>query len=82
MVCIMHKFSSKLLPDNFNMFFQTNEQIHHQDTRGKSIIHIISHNIKMRSFSIRFQYPLLWNALDSSIKQWKSPNSFNPLDVK
>ena len=57
---------------NINMFFQTNEQIHHHDTR----VHLISHNTTMRSFSIRVQGPLLWNSLDPLIKQCKSLNSF------
>ena len=72
----MHKYNNKLLPDYFNMFVETNEQKHHQDNRGKSNIHLICHNIKTRSFSIRDKYALLWNSLDSSIKQWKSLNSF------
>ena len=57
------------------MFFQTNEQIHHHDTRGKSNIHLISHNTTMRSFSIRVQGPLLWNSLDPLVKQCKNLNS-------
>ena len=57
-------------------FFQTNEQKHHHDTRRKSNIHLISHNTTMRSFSIRVQGPLLWNSLDSLIKQCKRLNSF------
>ena len=72
----MYKFNRNLLPVNFNTFFQTNEQIHHHDTRGKSNIHFISHNTIMRSFSIRVQGPLLWNSLDTLIKQCKSLNSF------
>ena len=72
----MYKFNSNLLPDNFNMFFQTNEQIHYHDTRGKRNIHFISHNTTMRSFSIRVQGPLLWNSLDLLNKQCKSINSF------
>ena len=51
------------------MFFQTNEQIHHHDTRGKSNMHLISHNTTMRSFSKRVQEPFLWNSLDPLIKQ-------------
>ena len=58
------------------MFFQTNEKIHHHDTRGKSNIHLISHNTTMRSFSIKLQEPFLWNSLDPLIKQCKSLNSF------
>ena len=54
----MYKFNSNLLPYNFNMFFLTNEQIRHYDTRGESNIHLISHNTTMRSFSIRVQGPL------------------------
>ena len=73
--CFMYKFNRNLLPVNFNMFFQTNEQIHHHDTRGKSNIHFISHNTTMRSFSIRVQRPLLWNSLDPLIKHCKSHNS-------
>ena len=72
----MYKFNRNVLPVNFNMFFQTNEQIRHHDTRGKSNIHLISHNTTMRSFSIRVQEPLLWNSLDPLIKQCKSLNSF------
>ena len=75
-VCFMYKFNINLLPVNFNMFFQTNEQIHHHDTRGKSNIHLISHNTTMRSFSKRIQGLFLWNSLDSLIKQCKSLNSF------
>ena len=75
-VCFTYKFNSNLLPDNFNMFFQANEQIHHHDTRRKRNIHVISHNTTMRSFSIRVQGPLLWNLLDPLIKQCKSLNSF------
>ena len=71
----MYKFNSNHLPNNFNMF-QTNEQIHHHDTRGKRNIHLISHNTTMRSFSIRIQGLLLWNSLDPLIKQCKSLNSF------
>ena len=51
-VCFMLSFNSKRLRDNFNIFFQTNEQIHHQNTRDKSNIHLISHHIKIRSFSM------------------------------
>ena len=72
----MYKFNSNLLFINFNMFFQTNEQIHHHDIRGNRHIHLISHNSTMRSFSIRVQGPLLWNSLDPLIKQCKSLNSF------
>ena len=68
-VCFTYKFNSNLLPGNFNMFFQTNEQIHHHDTRGKSNIHFISHNMTMHSFSIIVQEPFLWNSLDQLIKQ-------------
>ena len=57
-------------------FFQTNKQIQHHDTHGKSNIHFISHNTTMRSLSIRVQGPLLWNSLDPLIKQSKSLNSF------
>ena len=57
-VWFMYKFNRNLLPVNFNMFFQFIEQIHHRDTRGKSNIHLISHNTTMRSFSIRVQGPL------------------------
>ena len=74
-VCFMYKFNRNLLPVNFNMFFKTNEQIHHHDTRGKNNIHLFSHNTTMRSFSIRVQGPLLWNSLDPLIKQYKSLNS-------
>ena len=72
----MYIFNKNLLTVNFNMFFQTNEQIHHHDTRGNSNIHLISHNTTMGSFSIRVQGPLLWNSLDPLIKQCKSLNSF------
>ena len=72
----MYKFNRNLLPVNFNMFFQTNEQIHHLDIRGKSDIHFISHNTTMGSFSIRVQGPLLWNSLEPLSKQCKSLNSF------
>ena len=58
------------------MFFQTNEQIHHHEIRGKSNIHLISHDTTMRSFSIRVQGSLLWNSLDPLIKRCKSLNSF------
>ena len=75
-VSFMCKFNSNLLPGNFNMFFQTNEQIHHHDTRCKRNIHFISHNTTMRSFNIRVQGPLLWNSLDPLIKQCYSLNSF------
>ena len=75
-VCFMYKFNSNLLPVNFNMFFQTNEQIHHHDTCGNSNIYLISHNTITRSFSIRVQGPLLWNSLDPLIKQCKSLTSF------
>ena len=71
-----HVFNRNLLPVNCNMFFQTNEQIHHHDTRGKSNVHLISHNTTMSSFSIRVQGPLFWNSLDPLIKQCKSLNSF------
>ena len=54
----MYKVNRILLSVNFNMFFQTNEQIHHHDTRGKSNIHLISYNTTMRSFSIGVQEPL------------------------
>ena len=57
-VCFMYKFNSNLLAVNFNMFFRTNEQIHHHDTHGVSNIHLISHNTTMRSFSIGVQGPL------------------------
>ena len=72
----MYKFNSNLLPVNFNMFLQTIEQIHHHDTRGKSNIHLISHNTTMRSFSIRVRGPLFWNSLNPLIKQCKSLNYF------
>ena len=72
----MYKFNRNLLPVNFNMFFQTNEQIHHHDTRGQSNIHFVSQNTTMRSFSKRVQGPLLWISLDPLIKQCKSLNSF------
>ena len=75
-VCFMYKFNSNLLPVNFNMFLQTNEQIHHHDTRCKRNIHLISDNTTMRSFSIRVQGPLLWNSLDPLIKKCKSLKSF------
>ena len=75
-VSFMYKFNSNLLPIHFNMFFQTNEQIHHHDTRGKRNIHLISHNTIMRSFSIRVQGTLVWNSVDPLIKQCKTLNSF------
>ena len=75
-VWFMYKFNRNLLPVNFNMFFQTNEQIHHHDTRGKSKYSSHSHTTTMLSFSIRVQGPLLWKSLDPLIKQCKSLNSF------
>ena len=75
-VCFMYTFNRNLLHDNFNQFFQTNEQIHHHDTRGRSNIHLISHNTTILSFSIRIQEPLLWYSLDPLIKNCKSLNSF------
>ena len=75
-VCFMYKFYSNLLPVNFNMLFQTNEQMHHHDTRSKSNIHVISHTTTMRSFSIRVQGPPLWNSLDPLITKCKILNYF------
>ena len=72
----MFSLQNGLLPSCFNNMFSTNNEIHNYNTRNKHSYHINFSRTKLKQFSITYQGPILFNSIDSQIKNSTSLNSF------
>ena len=66
----MHKFHNKLLPSNFDSFFDSVLSIHNYNTRkaANQSYYLPQTRTNYEIFNIRFQGPKVWNALGKDIK--------------
>ena len=72
----MFLFKNKVLPDLFKEMFSLRSEVHSYNTRNSNSFHTFSCRTNVRKFSIRFQGPLLFNQLDSDIKNAGSISLF------
>jgi len=72
----MYLFKLGLLPEIFNGFFSTNNQMHSYNTRKSNAFHIFPCRTNLRRFAIRFQGPKFFNSLPDNIKNAVSISHF------
>ena len=65
--CFVYKSLNGFLPNIFNGIFVTNSDMHDHNTRQRTKLHVISHRIKVREFSIKIYGTKQWNSLDKSV---------------
>ena len=65
--CFVYKSLNGLLPNIFNDIFVTNSDMHDHNTRQRTKLHVISHRIKIREFSIQIYDTKQWNSLEKSV---------------
>ena len=63
------KSLNNLLPSVCMDYFKCNSELHHHFTRSANNLHIIRYNINTRYFSIKVQGPIVWNGLDSKLRE-------------
>ena len=74
--CFMYRCLHNLLPAYFCDMFTINANIHLHNTRQKNNLHIVSHRLNTRKFTIRFQGPLIWNSINTDIRNSNSLFTF------
>ena len=75
--CFMYICTHNLIcPQYFINMFSTNAVIHNYDTRSKNNIHIVSHKLTLRTHTIRFYGPKLWNSLPEYLRSLPSLHKF------
>ena len=72
----MFLYKNKVLPDLFKEMFSLRSEVHSYNTRNSNSFHTFSCRTNIRKFSIRFQGPLLFNQLNSDIKNAGSISLF------
>ena len=65
----MYKHQTNRLPKAFSEYFVRNNQIHKYHTRNASDYSITKTKKKCSDRAIRTTGPILWNTLDTSLKQ-------------
>ena len=72
------KFKMKTLPAQFSKHFYEFGSVHKRSTRASTQNNYFMTFLKKSKLqnSIRYQGPLIWNSLDSAIKNFKSVKSF------
>ena len=72
----MYKHQAELLPNIFNDYFRTHNQIHNYSTRNAQNYSIHKAKKMFSDRSIRTSGPGLWNSIDKKTKQAKSVKMF------
>ena len=74
----MFKFKMKMLPDQFSYYFMKTCQVYQKFTRASNHNnYFIPHSKSSETQrSIKYQGPLVWNSLDTSLKNCKTSNYF------
>ena len=66
----MYKFKNRLLPLVFNNFFTEVSKVHQYNTRSaaKHSYYLPKVRTNYGKFNIRFQAPMIWNAINEQVK--------------
>ena len=66
----MYKFKNRLLPLVFNNFFTEVSEVHQYNTRSaaKHSYYLPKVRTNYGKFNIRFQAPVIWNAINEQVK--------------
>ena len=73
----MFSIRNNLTPIGFQDMFTLNSQIHRYNTRTSKSFHLLRIRTKLRQFSIKYQGPMIFNSLDSDIKEAYTYSSFS-----
>ena len=73
---LMYNHSKNLLPNPIQSLFTLNRDVHHYNTRHRNDPVVISRHYAPLDKSFLCKAPLLWSALDPSIKSCRTINSF------
>ena len=73
----MFSIRNSLTPIGFQDMFTLNSQIHRYNTRTSKSFHLPRIRTKPRQFSIKYQGPMIFNSLDSDIKEAYTYPSFS-----
>ena len=70
----MYRFKNRLLPLVFNNFFTEVSEVHRYNTRSaaKQSSYLPEVRTTYGKFNIRFQAPVIWNAINEQVKDWLS----------
>ena len=63
------KSQINLLPSVFFDYFKCNSELHRHFTRSANNLHTIRHHINTRYFSTKVQGSIIWNGLDSNLRE-------------
>ena len=74
---VMYLYKNGLLPDSFIDMFLLNCDIHSYNTRSKNSFCLPYCRTNVRTFSLRFQGPKIFNSLSSEIQNASSTALFN-----
>ena len=75
----MYKLNSNLLPCIFNDHFTVNSNIHNYNTRNAQNLHLPLNRTSCSQSSIFYNGPVLWNNIQTSIKNSKTVRQFKRL---
>ena len=66
----MYRFKNRLLPLVFNNFITEVSDVHHYNTRSvaKQSYYLSKVRTNYGKFNIRFQAPVIWNAINEQVK--------------
>ena len=73
------KSLNNLLPFVFMDYFKCNSELHRHFTRSANNLHINRYNTNTRYFSIKVQGPIVWNGLDSKLREISHISRFKRL---
>ena len=73
------KSLNNMLPSVFMDYFKCNSELHRRSTRSANNLHINRYNINTRYFSINVQEPIVWNGLDSKLREISHLSRFKRL---
>jgi hypothetical protein len=74
--CFMYNAVNALLPIYFNQMFEKNKNIHAHNTRQSNKVHITSHRLDIRRYTVRISGPLLWNSLPKVLTESRNLKIF------
>ena len=75
--CFMYSITHNLiLPRYLNNMFCANTLVHSHNTKSKNNIHILNHKLTVRTHTIRFYGPKLWNSIPEQLHNVPSLNIF------
>ena len=73
---MMYNYSHKMLPEQLQTLFDSNDLIHEYSTRQATNPHIVSYHYKILYSSFLHQAPMIWSKVPFEIKNSPSKNSF------